>query len=183
VRRLRHLKPPDSAARLTLERFSPLFSDREKLLRDLRPEAAYTHVYPASVDIDRIAYFFRADIDGALPDDDYTDLRRAVADWEQAWQGGTEPPVLEYRQAPHYVQIHDRRRKETEGTYLFEGPVADLYLACCDRPVTAAAVRERLGLRESVEGVQHVLDEFAEAGLVFTDGPLTVALAVPATRP
>lgn len=183
VRHMWHLKPPDSAARITLERFSPLFSDREKILRDLRPEAAYTYVYPADVDLDKVAYFFRSDIEGALPDDDYTALRRAVADWEQAWRHGADPPVLEYRQAPHYVQIHDRRRKESEGTYLFEGPTADLYLACCDRPVTAAAVRERLGLRGSVEEVQHVLNQFAEAGLAFTDGPLTVALAVPATRP
>ncbi|MEU9898931.1 RiPP maturation radical SAM C-methyltransferase [Streptomyces phaeochromogenes] len=182
VPHLRHLKPPDSAGRLTMERFSPLFSDGEKLLRDLRPVAAYTHVYPVDVDLDKVAYFFRCDIEGALPEDDYTALRRAVADWESAWQSD-DRPVLEYRQAPHYVQIHDRRRKETEGTYFLEGPAADLYLACCDRPVTAAAVRERLGLRGSVEGVQRVLNEFSEAGLVFVDGPLTVALAVPATRP
>ncbi|MCW8096447.1 RiPP maturation radical SAM C-methyltransferase [Streptomyces tauricus] len=182
VRHLWHLKPPDSAARITMERFSPLFTDREKILRELRPEAAYSYIYPPDTDLDRIAYFFSCDIEGALPDDAYTPLRRAVADWQRAWRDEDHRPVLEYRRAPHYVQIHDGRRKEDEGTYLFEGPAADLYLACCDRPVTADAVHERLGLPGSAQEVQSVLDEFTEAGLVFQDGPRNVALAVPASR-
>ncbi|WP_210587268.1 RiPP maturation radical SAM C-methyltransferase [Streptomyces sp. GESEQ-35] len=182
LRHLWHLTPPGDAGRLAMERFSPLFADREQILRDLRPEPAYAQVYPASIDLDRVAYFFRCEIEGALPDDDYTTLRQAVADWQRAWQGDAGPPVLEYRQAPHYVQIHDSRRKEDEGTYLFEGPAADLYLACCDRPVTTAAVHEQLGLRGPVEEAQRVLNEFAEAGLVFMDGPLNVSLAVPAAR-
>ncbi|MFE7036236.1 RiPP maturation radical SAM C-methyltransferase [Streptomyces sp. NPDC057621] len=183
VRHLWHLTPPGDAGRLTMERFSPLFSDREGILRDLRPAPAYAQVYPADIDLDRVAYFFRCEIEGALRDDDYQPLREAVADWREAWQGDAGPPVLEYRQAPHYVQIYDGRRKEHEGTYVLEGPTADLYLACCDRPVTAAAVHERLGLSGPVDEVQYVLNEFAEAGLVFRDGPRNVALAVPANRP
>lgn len=178
-----HLTPPGDAGRLTMERFSPLFTDRDHILRDLRPVPAYAHVYPADIDLDRVAYFFHCEIEGALPDDDYKPLRQAVDDWRSAWHGDADPPVLEYRQAPHYVQIHDSRRKEHEGTYVLEGPTADLYLACCDRPVTAAAVHERLGRHGPVDRVQHVLNEFAEAGLVFRDGPRHVALAVPATRP
>lgn len=81
------------------------------------------------------------------------------------------------------MQIHDSRRKGREGTYLLEDLAADLYLACCERPVTTAALSERTGLGGSVEEVERVLKEFAEAGLVFRDGPLTVALAVPAVRP
>ncbi|MEU5320915.1 RiPP maturation radical SAM C-methyltransferase [Streptomyces sp. NPDC021056] len=183
LRHLWHLTPPGDAGRLTMERFSPLFADKEKILRDLRPEPAYAQVYPANVDLDEVAYFFRCEIEGALPDEDYLPLRGAVIDWQHAWQSDAGRPVLEYRQAPHYVQIHDGRRKEDEGTYLLEDRAADVYLACCDRPVTAAAVHERLGLRGPVDEVRHVLNEFAEAGLVFRDGPRHVALAVPAARP
>ncbi|MEU6142929.1 RiPP maturation radical SAM C-methyltransferase [Streptomyces sp. NPDC047081] len=179
---LEHLQPPGSAARITMERFSPLFTDREGILRDLRPDPSYAHIYPADLDLARIAYFFSCDIDGALPDSAYVSLRRAAADWQDAWRDEAGPPVLEYRQAPHYVQIHDNRRKGSEGTYLFEGFAADLYLACCERPVTADALRRRLAPRGSVEAVERALKEFAEAGLVFRDGPLTVALAVPAAR-
>ncbi|MFD0309885.1 RiPP maturation radical SAM C-methyltransferase [Streptomyces sp. NPDC127119] len=183
LRNLWHLTPPADFGRLTMERYSPLFADPDKILRDLRPEPAYARVYPEEIDLGLVAYFFRCEIEGALPDADYKSLREAVADWRDAWQGDAGPPLLEYRQAPHYVQIHDGRRKEDEGTYVLEGPTADLYLACCDRPVTAAAVHERLGLSGPVDEVQHVLNEFAEAGLVFRDGPRNVALAVPATRP
>ncbi|MCX4235161.1 MULTISPECIES: RiPP maturation radical SAM C-methyltransferase [Streptomyces] len=183
IRDLWHLTPPGDMGRLIMERFSPLFSDQDKILRDLHPAPGYARVYPADIDLDLVAYFFRCEIEGALPDADYRPLREAVADWRGAWQGDVEPPVLEYRQAPHYVQIHDGRRKEDEGTYVLEGPTADLYLACCDRPVTATAVHERLGLRGPVERVQQALDEFAQAGLVFRDGPRNVALAVPVTRP
>lgn len=180
---LEHLQPPGSAGRITMERFSPLFADREGILRDLRPDSSYAHIYPADMDHDRIAYFFRCDIEGALPDSAYTPLREAVADWQRAWRGDAGPPVLEYWRAPHHIEIHDSRRKGNDGTYLFDDLTADLYLACCDRPVTADAVHRRLGLRGSVEGVERALKEFAEAGLVFRDGPLTVALAVPAARP
>ncbi|MES5820390.1 RiPP maturation radical SAM C-methyltransferase [Streptomyces sp. RG80] len=180
---LEHLQPPGSASRITMERFSPLFDDRERILRDLRPDPSYAQIYPAAMDLDRVAYFFRCDIEGALPDSAYTSLRAAVADWQGAWRDAAGPPVLEYWQAPHYVQIHDSRRKGREGTYLLEDLAADLYLACCERPVTTAALSERTGLGGSVEEVERVLKEFAEAGLVFRDGPLTVALAVPAVRP
>ncbi len=166
-----------------MERFSPLYADREKLLHRLRPESSYEYVYPSGVDLDKIAYFFDCEVKGALPDSDYTSLRSAVADWQRVWRDEVPTPVLCYWQAPHYVQIYDGRRKGSEGTYIFEDLAADLYLACCDRPVTAAAVHKRLGLRGSVENVERVLSEFAEAGLVFLDGESAVALAVPAARP
>ncbi|MFJ3669384.1 RiPP maturation radical SAM C-methyltransferase [Streptomyces sp. NPDC090106] len=181
--RLEHLRPPESAARLTLERFSPLFTDREGILRDRRPDPSYAHIYPARLDLDRIAYFFRGTLDGALPDSAYASLRQAAGDWQDAWRGDGGPPVLEYRQAPHYVQIHDTRRKATEGTYLLEGAAADLYLACCERPVTRAALGRRFGEGGAAEAVERALKEFTEAGLVLEDGPLIVALAVQAARP
>ncbi|WP_105973179.1 RiPP maturation radical SAM C-methyltransferase [Streptomyces geranii] len=178
-----HLQPPASADRITLERFSPLHTGRAEFLNDLRPEPSYAYVYPADVDLDRIAYFFEGEVKGALPDTDHVPLRRAVAGWREAWRDGTAPPVLHYWQAPHYVQIYDGRRKGSEGTYLLEGLAADIHIACCERPVTVAGVRERLDAPVPVAEVERVLSEFADAGIVFRDGPLNVALAVPAKRP
>ncbi|WP_261720282.1 RiPP maturation radical SAM C-methyltransferase [Streptomyces sp. FZ201] len=177
-----HLTPPGDAGRLAMQRFSPLFTDREGILRDLRPAPPYRYVYPADTDLDRVAYFFSYRLDGALPDDAYAGLRTAVTDWQEAWSDSGAPPVLEYRRAPHYVQIHDSRRSDGAGTHVFEGTAADLYLACCDRPVTADAVRARLGPREPADDVRRVLDTFTEAGLVLRDGPRYLALAVPAAR-
>ncbi|MFD7817219.1 RiPP maturation radical SAM C-methyltransferase [Streptomyces sp. NPDC059785] len=178
-----HLRPPESAARITMERFSPLFEDRAGILRNLRPEASYRNVYPAGADLGKIAYFFDCDIEGALPESCYAPLVKAVDEWWNARRDDGSPPVLEYRQAPHYVHVYDGRRTGQEGTYVFEDLAADVYLACCERPVTPAAVRERVDRRLSTAQVRRVLGEFAERGLVFTDGPRTVALAVPASRP
>jgi ribosomal peptide maturation radical SAM protein 1 len=180
VPHLRHLQPPGSADRIWMERFSPLYLDRDRALRrPPEPERSYRHVYPEHVDLDRVAYFFDHEVDGALPDSAYADLRAKVAEWSAAWQAG-KPPVLKYWSAPGFVQIYDGRRPGQEGTYTLEGPAADLYLACSDRPATAAAAAQRLGGVLPVEAVGEMLDDLAEHGLLFRNGPFALALALPA---
>ncbi|MEU7584389.1 RiPP maturation radical SAM C-methyltransferase [Streptomyces sp. NPDC041068] len=177
-----HLQPPSSANRIWMERFSPLYRDRYTLLGHCRPEPSYRYVYPAGVDLDRTAYFFEHEVKGALPDSDYLDVRKAVDDWITASRGNHHRPVLQYWQAPHFVQIYDGRNEGKEGTYTFEGPLADLYLACSNRAITAATARNRLGLDQSVEAIEGTLRELAKLGLVFLDGPAALALAIPAPR-
>lgn len=176
-----HLQPPSSAGRIWLERFSPLYADGGRVMRrPPEPQRSYRHVYPEQVDLDRVAYFFDYELAGALPDSVYADLHTQVESWSQAWRAG--PPVLTYWSAPHYVQIYDSRRQGHEGTYTFEGPLADLYVACSERPTTAAAVGDRLGRALPVEDVVTALGELARRGLVFLDGPFALALALPAGR-
>jgi hypothetical protein len=112
----------------------------------------------------------------------YEDLEHAVRAWSQAWAGGAERPTLTYWSAPGYLRIYDTRQPGSPGTYAFRGALADIYLACVDRPTTASAVRERLSLELPVEAVQDVLGEFAGRGLMFLDGSLALALALPAIR-
>jgi ribosomal peptide maturation radical SAM protein 1 len=170
---LTHLMPPRSAARIWLERFSPLHTEHAGT-----PERSYRYIYPADVDLARVAYFFDNDTADALPDSAYAPVAQAVLDWTTAWQAD-RPPVLKYWSAPHFVQIHDGRQPGREGSYTFEGTVADLYLACGDRPTTARAARDRLGLRLPVEDVEEVFGEFHRRGLMFLDGSLALALALP----
>jgi ribosomal peptide maturation radical SAM protein 1 len=180
VPHLVHLRPPSSAGRIWMERFSPLYTERDTvLLRPPTPERSYRHVYPDHVDLDKVAYFFDYELDDALPDSAYAGLLRAVDGWADAWRAD-KPPVLKYWSAPHFVQIYDGRREGQEGTYTFEGVLADLYLACSDRPITAPAVRERVDPELPVEAVREMFGEFQRRGLVFLDGPLAVALALPA---
>jgi ribosomal peptide maturation radical SAM protein 1 len=171
---LAHLQPPGSAGRIWLERFSPLFG----LLRKV-PDRGYRHVYPDGVNLDRVAYFFEYEVDGALPDETYDSLRSAVAKWSAAWQAGP-PPVLRFWSAPGFLQIYDGRHQGREGTYTFDGTLADIYLACSDRPSTAAAVRDRLGLELPVSAVEEIFGNFQRRGLMFLDGTLALALALPA---
>ena len=175
-----HLPPPSSAARIWLERFSPLFTDPGTSgFRRRAPERSYRYVYPGDVDLERVAYFFDYDQAGGLPDSAYAGVHTLAENWARAWQSD-HPPMLKYWSAPHFVQIYDNRRQEQGGTYTLEDTLADLYLACTSRPVTAAAVRRDLGLPLPVEGVQEIFDEFARRGLMFLDGKLALALALPA---
>jgi hypothetical protein len=173
VPHLAHLQPPSSAGRIWMERFSPIFND-DFPVRRRQPERSYRYVYPAVVDLDRVAYFFDYELEGALPDDTYDELRAAVGEWRRAWSA--DDPTLTYRSAPGLLQIYDGRRPGHEGTYTFEGPLADIYLACSDRPTTAKAV---LGGRLPLETVRAALDGFAERGLMFLDGELALSLALP----
>ncbi|TFV48902.1 RiPP maturation radical SAM C-methyltransferase [Blastococcus sp. TF02A-35] len=180
VPHLVHLRPPGSASRIWMERFSPLFTEPDSFGRMRRtPEEGYRYVYPATVDGERIAYFFQYELEDALPDSVYDPLRTAIADWNQAWQG-EEAPVLTYWSAPDFLQIYDNRTPQNPGTYTFTGELAEIYLACSDRPTTASAVRDKLGLRRSVEELREVFGEFGARGLMFLDGDLAVALALPA---
>jgi ribosomal peptide maturation radical SAM protein 1 len=179
---LAHLQPPSDAGRIWMERFSPLFTDSDTF-RTLfrRPERSYRYVYPETVDLDRVAYFFEYEMADALPDSAYDGVRKAVADWSQAWKAG-KPPAHTFWSAPDFVQIYDGRREGHEGTYTFEGTLANIYLACSDRPISASAVREKLRLDLSAEAIHGVFGEFQQRGLMFLDGSLALTLALPAIK-
>jgi ribosomal peptide maturation radical SAM protein 1 len=177
-----HLSPPSSASRIWLERFSPLFTERDTFrLLHRTPERSYRYIYPGNVDLERVAYFFDYNLDGGLPDSTYAGIRRAAADWSSAWRAD-KPPVLKYWSAPRFIQIYDERKQGQGGTYTFEDTLADLYLACSNRPTTAAAVRRKLDLHLPVEAVHEVFEEFGNRGLMFLDGQFALALALPAVK-
>jgi ribosomal peptide maturation radical SAM protein 1 len=175
-----HLQPPASADRIWLERFSPLFTDRSIGRFVYRtPQRSYQYIYPDAVDIEKVAYFFDYRLEDELPDDAYAAVRRAVAAWSDAARADT-PPTLKYWSAPHFLQICDQRHQGQDGTYTFEDTLADLYLACSDRPATATAIRRKLDLRLPEEAIQEIFQEFQRRGLMFVDGNLALALALPA---
>jgi ribosomal peptide maturation radical SAM protein 1 len=182
VPHLAHLRPPEAASRVWLERFSPLFMQAEAFgVRNRRPEASYRYVYPDTIDLERMAYFFEYELADPLPDSAYDPLRRAVRDWKAAWAADS-PPELTYWSAPGFLQIYDGRDAGAAGTYTFEGSLADIFLACGDRPTTATAVHRRLGLDLPVEEVAEALTEFGRRGLMFLDGSQAISLALPAVR-
>jgi ribosomal peptide maturation radical SAM protein 1 len=176
---LMHLRPPVGVGRLWLERFSPLFTQPDSGVRVRSPEPGYRYVYPNSFDLGKVAYFFEYELADPLPDDAYAGVRKTVEDWRAAWEQAT-PPTLTYFSAPGFLQIYDGRHFGAEGTYTFEGDLAEIYLTCVDRPIGAGAVRERLDRRLPLEAIQVAFAEFAERGLMFVDGSAAVALALPA---
>jgi ribosomal peptide maturation radical SAM protein 1 len=175
-----HLPPPANVTRVWMERFSPLYTDADALpIHKRGPEASYRYVYPDTIDLDRAAYFFDYELDEPLPDGIERDLIRAVDQWRTAWRSAA-PPVLTSWWAPGFLQIYDGRGQGPSGTYTFEGTLAEIYRACSDRPRTAAGVRDELGLGLPVEAIDEIFLEFGRRGLMFLDGRLAVALALPA---
>jgi hypothetical protein len=57
--------------------------------------------------------------------------------------------------------------------------LADLYLACVNRPATAAAVRASLGLDLPTAGIHEPFEEFRRLGLMFVDEQFVLTLAAP----
>jgi ribosomal peptide maturation radical SAM protein 1 len=172
---LRHLQPPGSIDRLWLERFSPLHASATTRI----PELSYRYVYPPDVDLDRVAYMFEYDPSYGLPDEIYRPLHAAVDDWVAAGKDSHEA-TLTYWSAPDLLQIYDDRIPARAGTYAFSGSVAAVYLACVDRPMSAAGVRRRLGGDLPVAAIEETFVEFARLGLMFVDGNRALALALPA---
>ena len=179
---LHHLQPPASADRIWLERFSPLFTGHDtRGLTGKTPERSYRYVYPDNVDLERVAYFFDYQDEGSLAEDAFAAVRAAVEAWSGAWRAESRPR-LTYSSAPHFVQIADQRHLGQDGTYTFEDTLADLYLACSNKPTTAAAVRRKLDLRLAEKAIQEVFAEFERRGLMFLDGQFALALALPAVK-
>ncbi|MFG2064548.1 RiPP maturation radical SAM C-methyltransferase [Micromonospora sp. NPDC048871] len=174
-----HLQPPGGAARIWIERFSPLYAAARAATDGVRPESSYGYVYPAETDLDRVAYFFEQPPTDGLSDEAYLPLARQVAAWTEA-AGTDPPPVLTYRSSTDHLQIYDGRQPGREGTYTFEGPLAEIYLACVDRPVTRSGLHQRFGERLPADDITEAVTEFAGRGLMVLDGPRVLSLALPA---
>ena len=106
-------------------------------------------------------------------------MAKAVAAW-QAAKESDHTPSLRYWYVPGFLQIDDHRWPDRIGTYTFESPLADLYLAADEKPVSARQIKERHGLAHPVEEIEEALDEFAARGLMMRDGNLFLGLAIPA---
>jgi hypothetical protein len=164
-----------------MERFSPIFFDRSAFpVRFMRPERSYGYVYPDHVDLEQVAYIFECELEGTLPGQAYGELTAAVAVWQQAWAGG-EKPSLRYWSSPGQLIVEDLRVPESPLSYTLEEPLASIYLACSDKPRTAAAVRASARLDLGEDDVEEALMELESRGLVMRDGRLFVSLALPAT--
>jgi hypothetical protein len=174
-----HLQPPVGTDQVWLERFSPLFTDRKRFpLESRAPEASLAYVYPDTTARERIAYFFDYAFPNELPQTVYEPIIEKADAWRAAWAGEVEPWLV-YRTSPGLLQIEDGRNPAAPELYRFESPLAEIYIAISDRPVSAANVRQALDLPWSAEEIADALDLFAAKGLVMRDDDLFLALAIP----
>jgi ribosomal peptide maturation radical SAM protein 1 len=182
VPHLVHLQPPVAFTRITLDRFSPFHFDGANFpRRQIAPEPSLAYVYPARMDLMRIAYAFEHEFEDELPPAAFDAVSAAAAAWQAAWKGETAPR-LDYRWSPGLLHIDDRRNPSAACRYTFGSPLSEIYTALSDSPTSAPALREKLDLPWSAEEISDALDLFVEKGLVMRDEELFLALAIPASR-
>ena len=181
LRHLIHLQPPGSAGRIWMERFSPIFFNRQAFpARYIHPEPSYEYIYPHYVQLNKVAYFFDYELENTLPDSAYEETLRRVQIWQNAWKE-TMCPTLTYWSAPNFLQIEDARNLAAPGTFTFLDPLASLYVACSEHPRTASELKQQLTLHKSIDEIEMALDEFCIRGLMMREESAFLSLALPAT--
>ena len=97
---LHHLQPPSAMTHLSVQRFSPYFSDPSRFgVRNVRPLRGVYDYLPARADVRRIAHSFTADYPCGAHDhvEVISDLWHAVKRWQAAWGQGASPPNQDLR--------------------------------------------------------------------------------------
>ncbi|MGD9526076.1 MAG: radical SAM protein, partial [Pseudonocardia sp.] len=175
---LHHLPPPGGTGRLRMDRYSPLFDDRESFgVRRVAPMAAYGHVYPEGVDLWKVAYAFDHEFTGGLPDSAFEGVQRAASRWRAAWRG-LRRPTLTYRRVPDGLSVADFRDPTAPVEFTLAEPLASAYEAFSDRPTTAAKVAAALALDPAE--LDEAMDGLCADGLAMREGRQYLCLALPA---
>lgn len=164
VPRLHHLCPPSGLNKLSIDRFSPYFDQRDRYgITQVRPMNAYCDIFPADAPIAKLAYHFCGDYESEALNSAETleTLERLLGEWIGAWEKQEAPPVLSVSKLGEdlYLFIDTRgiaRQKFTFGT-------------------CAAAVAALFG---SHEGSSSDLDWCLERDFAVRIGSVIVPLAV-----
>ncbi|WP_406205179.1 RiPP maturation radical SAM C-methyltransferase [Streptomyces decoyicus] len=176
---LHHLQPPGGCGRIWLERFSPYFTDPAFPISDVRPRASYSHVYPASLDHEKIAYFFDYEASGTCSHETVATLNAAVSQWQKRFSEAR--PSLVYQRLPGKLTLIDRRTDQPKRAVL-AGWKAEAYESCGDAPRGAAAVSRQLAARDisvSEDEVAAFLAQCCRAGVMVSDDGKYLGLALP----
>lgn len=178
LRLLSHLQPPSGPARIWLERFSPYFVDRVAFpVSDVVPERSYLYVYPATVNLESIAYFF----DYSMGDTVDAEVHYSTEDWVGEWgRRATEAPdFLSFRQTSDGLLVDDSRGLRTT-TFDFTGTLGEIYLACTETMRSPRRVLDTVTCRTLTEReVRGALQEFCAAGLMVQENDSFLGLALP----
>lgn len=186
MRLIPHLEPPESVGRIWLERFSPNFAERDQLgIRDVEPEPTYRHVYPANIDLARIAYFFAYRAESVVPPRQHSDLFAHVNEWKAVWEGD-QVPYLVYQRGAGRLTVTDGRDPREPQMHSFGEHGALVYEFCTPTAHSASRIRDHLASRTgaavSADSVDKVLVEFVSLGLMLEEDGHYLSLALPVNQ-
>jgi hypothetical protein len=172
-----------------VERFSPYYTEPGFPVRNLRPKPAYSLIWPeGQVSLEKIAYFFDAEMGETLPEEHFHALRAAAAGWQERWSNGRRPS-LTYTRAPDWMQVLDRRDPKRPQIHALHDEQAALYELCgeswrtpgdlhraCDKSTRDAAT-PAFSITEA--RARRLLGELCEMGLMIEEDERFLSLALP----
>jgi ribosomal peptide maturation radical SAM protein 1 len=103
MRYINHLPPPSNFRPVSIERFSPYHSMAESFgVNNIRAMPAYHRVFPATSDIEKIAYHFLGDFESEFRSDGTIrqDIDAVISSWKQQWRSEAVPKL-------HVMQVTD----------------------------------------------------------------------------
>jgi ribosomal peptide maturation radical SAM protein 1 len=176
---LAHLPPPEMAAPIRLDRFSPFFDDPAAFgMTNVRPAPAYADVYGGSREsLARLAYYFEFDYADGRDVATYTaDAVAAVRRWRAAHEG-SDLCILSTDAGQLVI---DRRPGAPRPFLVLTGVERTVHEACDEiadvRAVLAAAAAAHP--ETPADDVLAACSRLAEAGLLLEQGGRYLSLAV-----
>lgn len=186
IRVIPHLPPPRGAFRITLERFSPNFSQAAEMgFENVRPLEPYSYIYPPEIDLRRIAYFFEYDAPAALPDSAYVPLRKEIGLWQKRWRNGAKP-FLTYAVEGNRLTVFDGRQPGEPQVHTFDAQAARAYEFCSSTDRSVSNVIDHLREWDSesdARAVESLLKGFSALGLMLEEDGHFLSLALPKAEP
>jgi ribosomal peptide maturation radical SAM protein 1 len=180
---LTHLQPPTGGGKIWMERFSPIFFDRENFkLKWRSPKYSYSFVYPRDIDTEKAAYFFDYEFEDTLADETHSATDALLKEWRKTWEEGGQP-VLLYRRTLDAIIVDDSRDVANQGSHLFTGPAAKIFDFCSETMRSPVQVARYLAETHSgkfdEEEVRSTLNEFCQRSLMVSENDNYLNLAVP----
>jgi len=188
IKAITHLPPPMRATRIRIDRYSPHFFDRENFpVTFLKPDESYSYVYPARVDLNKIAYFFDYEFQNTTSEEIHAAAKALVEEWNKRWNSQRRDN-LQYRRNAETIVIEDSRRttpslfmsSNEPATYVFEEPAGIIYEFCDN------TIRSYKQIKQEVEQchgaiedqkLQSILDTFVDLRFMLGEDGKYLSLA------
>lgn len=175
---LHHLQPPNSAARIVLERFSPFFTDPSLGFAERSPSRLYSLIYGLNDDsLQDMVYLFDSRAQGIGGEVEEA-LLGAVAKWRSAYAAGSELVAVDDGEV---VLVTDRRDNRGE-RFLLEDPLEVALFRTLRIPRRLTRLREDLG-RNGLAAAEHLIFDaiarLVERGLTYQDDGWIVGVCNP----
>ena len=180
IRAVPHFRPPDFLSRVRFDRFSPYFTEAEKLgVRSLTPFQGYRYLYSRFDDetVNDLSYFLTGTFDGQ---DKIAEYEPELAEVVRAWNEKHQSAALFDIEFDDFTVVCDFRSEEDGQFHLLKAPMNRIYKEfhkMCTIKKALAAVEGVAGISDGEP--QQLIDYLEAHRLIWRENQALLSLAVP----